>query len=280
MGKAGGEQLIPPSMLEGYEVAKRLLAELPVREGPRYHVLRAICFATEAALDVEANRRFYVPGAITAILEKKKYTSWVKYPAPGHRKFSEWIDPLGDDSSFVREVFDLAESLSKERTILDICPEDVRRMRDYVRRAIKVIRKRIPIADFIFLGHHVGSVCDYCESMSSLVSALADPTQMLNERMQYLREFQRILSTGAEMIDEELLKIARRQKNAKRAGNLAREEDADKEMQWRMFCDLEDEYPSVSSRERAVLKKTAHLKNGYKRGGLRRRWARHVRQRR
>lgn len=268
------ESMIPLSMLAGYEDAKRRLSEIAVTDGPRYHALRAICFATEAALDIEANHRFYVPGAITAIIEKRKYTSWVKYPMRDHRKFSEWIDPVGDGPSFVREVFDLAGDLADRRAVLDICPQDVRNVRDYVRIAVKVIRKHIPVADLIFLNHHLASVCDYCESMASPVFALSDPTQMLNERVQYANEFKRILSTGADLIEDGLMRIARRQKNAKRSGTLARESDADKDAQWRMFLDLEREYPSVLMRERIVLKRTAGLKCGYKRGSLRRRWSR------
>lgn len=266
--------MIPPSMLAGYEDAKRRLSEIAVTDGPRYHALRAICFATEAALDIDANRRFYVPGAITAIIEKRKYTSWVKYPLRNHRKFSEWIDPVGDGPSFVREVFDLAGDLADRRAVLDICPQDVRNVCDYIGIAVKVIRKHIPVADLIFLKHHLASVCDYCESMASPVFALSDPTQMLNERVQYANEFKRILSTGADLIEDGLMRIARRQKNAKRSGSLARESDADKDAQWQMFLGLEKEYPSVSMRERIVLKRTAGLKGGYKRGGLRRRWSR------
>ena len=270
----------------GYSVAKKKLQELQehgIDSGPRYHLLRAICLSCESLKGIEENSRFYVPKAILSIMRKvkgetgraSKYTGRVKYPNRSHRLFSEWLDPDDNRCSFVYEIKQLAVELCSKEIFIDCSPQDIRKLAEYAKFSLKGIQRHIPLVEIIFLKHHIVQTCEFCESLLDPRLIPSNPCDTLQDILLWLNDFKNFIVAGCETIEQELTAIARRQK--KRNGKLPEDISADKKKQWVLFCNTEtmNRYPNVSERERYVLKKFP-LADGYKTGGLRRRWYRKV----
>lgn len=266
-----------------YQKNKDLLLDLErkgVREGPRYHLLSAGCLAYEMLCDIQSNSRFYAPKALKQLMEGKSITAVVKYPDKKHKSLALWIEPDNQEESFVFHLKELAFSLNDRNTYLDVWPQDVLHMKQWITVSIKILRKELLNAyDLMFFSGVIQDLCDWCYDY--LRGIHSDCSELLRQ----LNDSKNRLCPLLEKVDCRLLEAARKQKAAekqKHEKSLRRKSDAQlekeadpqihKEEQWNLFNDKKmlERYPEPEARECAVLRKLPYC-DGYKKRSMVRR---------
>lgn len=254
----------------------------------RYHCIKAVCLSYEMLQSLSNNKRFYTPKALSQLFKDGKITATVKYPDKKHRRLSEWLDPDNNNDSIVYHVKMLAKAL-KKKEIICIAPTDIDQMQKNLKMAIKVLRKEIiPALDLIFFADALSNLCDWCRDY--LILGLS--YQTLDELLPPLNSFKNDIALKLDLIDDKLLEAARKQKEKQskardqKSKKMSDEEliavqdtGDDRKEQWNLFTSKEylEKWPKPATREKKVLEETRNLTDGYKVGGLRRRWYRDIR---